>query len=70
MQNLNKQVNMMVVVWCTQTAWRVLPVRLLGAQVDEPCLEECRGDSVLGLGFQGHSFQEHCRVEQTNEKCG
>ena len=37
------------------TASRVAFARILGAQVNRLCLGECQGDSVLGLGFQGHS---------------
>lgn len=37
------------------TAWRVLSVRIPGAQVSRVCLGEHQGDSVLGFGFQGHS---------------
>ena len=36
-------------------AWRVLSVKIPGAQVNRVCLGERQGDSVLGLGFQGHS---------------
>lgn len=57
------------------TAQRVSFVRILGAQVNRVCLGERQGDSVLGLGFQGHStdvvrYSKHTRSEASVSKHG
>lgn len=57
------------------TAWRVSFVRILGAQVNRVYLGECQGDSVLGLGCQGHSknvvrYSKQMRSEASVSKHG